>query len=145
MKKKTNLTNKITKQDESHWGQERVHDSNQQWKDYSEEEQNEILAKGNKIFEELSQLNQSNVSIDDPKVTELLDQWYEFLSYFYTPSLEVLRGLGQMYNQDERFKKNFEKYDKNFPRFLEKSINNYVDDLELEWLMQQEYTLEDEE
>lgn len=70
-------------------------------------------------------------------IKELLIKWHQFLQYFYEPSLEVLRGLGEIYSNDPEFRKAFEAIDPNLPDFLQNSISCYVDELELRWLESQ--------
>lgn len=76
-------------------------------------------------------------------IHELLGKWHQFLHYFYEPSLEVLRGLGDTYNIDPEFIKKFEKIDPELPDFLQSAINCYVDELELQWLESQYEVLQE--
>ena len=46
-------------------------------------------------------------------------RWHQHLRYFYEPTPEILRGLGQMYNQHPDFIANFQQMHPDLPAFLE--------------------------
>ena len=52
------------------------------------------------------------------------------MRYFYEPSLDRLRGLGQMYNSSPDFIANFQNIHQDLPAYLERVIDDYVDELE---------------
>ena len=62
-----------------------------------------------------------------PEIQKLIAQHYNNLRHFYEPNLEMYRGLGQMYVNDERFGKYFEKYAPDLARFMRDAIANYCD------------------
>jgi hypothetical protein len=66
----------------------------------------------------------------DKEVTDILDRWQNHIRYFYEPSLDTLRGLGQLYNSHEGFIKNFQNFHADLPAYLEQVIDYYVDELE---------------
>jgi hypothetical protein len=76
-------------------------------------------------------------------VQELLVRWHQHLHYFYVPSLDILRGLGNMYNEHPDFKASFTAIDPDLPPFLQKAINHYVDQLEDAWLRRELGLLEE--
>jgi len=52
------------------------------------------------------------------------------MKYFYDPSIERMRGLGQMYVDDPRFNTMYEKVRKGLALFMKQAIDAYCDRLE---------------
>ena len=69
-----------------------------------------------------------------PEVQTILERWHQHLRYFYEPTLEVLHGLGNAYNDHPDFNATFTAIHPDLPPFLQKAILHYVDVLETEWL-----------
>ena len=107
-----------------------VNESMQLWNSYSQEQQDAIMEEGNQIYADLAEAMEAGKRAHDSEVEEILDRWQNHLRYFYEPSLDVLRGLGQMYNTDPRFIANFQKIHDDLPAYLENVIDYYVDELE---------------
>lgn len=142
MKKNKNL-DKLTKEKQkryeqqamSQWGEERVMQSTHSWNSYDDKKKAQIMEECKSIFQELA--DNMRYGADSEVIQEILIKWHKFIQYFYEPSLEVLRGLGEIYCYDTEFKKVFEAIDPKLPDFLESSINCYVDKLEMRWLESQ--------
>ncbi len=64
-----------------------------------------------------------------PQVQALLAKWHQHLRYFYEPSLEILVGLGEMYDDDPAFHANFAAMHPDLPGFLKQAIRIYVGEL----------------
>jgi hypothetical protein len=64
----------------------------------------------------------------------MLVRWHEHLRYFYEPSIDTLRGLGEMYDDHPDFNATFTEIHPDLPGFLRKAIACYVDVLETRWL-----------
>ncbi len=62
-----------------------------------------------------------------PEVQKLISQHYANLRIFYEPSLEMYRGLGNMYVDDPRFTAYYEKYAKNLAAFMRDAMHFYCD------------------
>lgn len=112
------------------WGRGTVNESLNRWNSYSETEQEAIKAEGNQIYVALADAMQAGLDANSNEVEALLERWHNHLRYFYEPSLDTLRGLGQMYNTDERFMKTFQAIHDDLPAYLARVIEVYVDDLE---------------
>ena len=142
MKKNKNF-NKLTKEKQeqyenqarSQWGEDRVMQSKHRWNSYDEKKKDQIMEECKSIFEKLA--DNMQYGADSEVIQELLTKWHKFIQYFYEPSLEVLRGLGEVYSYDPEFRKVFEAIDPALPDFLQSSINCYVDELEMIWLESQ--------
>ncbi len=86
------------------------------------------MAEGSAVYLEMIPLIGSDPA--SPEVQVLVARWHQNLRHFYEPTPEILRGLGQHYNQDARFTATFDKFDPGLAPFFEQAINVYVDALE---------------
>lgn len=107
-----------------------VNESIARWQGYSVAEQDAIIVEGNQIYRELGEALEAGARAGERRVNALLDRWRDHLRHFYEPSLDMLRGLGQMYNTDPRFMANFQNIHAELPAYLEAVIEHYVDELE---------------
>ena len=112
------------------WGPAAVNDSIQRWNSASKERQDAIIAEGNQIYSELAEALEAGARPGDRQVVALLDRWRDHLSHFYEPTVDYLRGLGQLYNSHPDFIANFQNIHRDLPAYLELVIEDYVDDLE---------------
>ena len=106
------------------WDPEMVRESNRRWKNYGPAKQKEILNEGKEIYTGLAALIGS-----DPRSTEvqaLIGRWHQNMRHFYEPSPEVLRGLGDLYNDDPAFYANISKIHPQLPAFMREAIRIYV-------------------
>ncbi len=123
------------------WDAETVKASYKLWNSYSPEKQAQIKQEGGAIYTDLA-ANMSKGPID-PAIQAMLGRWHQHMRYFYEPSLEVLRGLGNAYNDDPDFNATFTAIHPDLPPFLQAAINHYVDTLEMEWLERELALLEE--
>ena len=107
-----------------------VNESIARWGSYSQARQDEIIAEGETIYSELAEAMQQGRQAGHSEVVALLDRWQAHLRHFYEPSLDMLRGLGQLYNSHSEFIANFQRLHADLPAWLERVIDDYVDDLE---------------
>lgn len=107
-----------------------VNESMQRWNSYTKLQKEGIIDEGNRIYRDIAAELEAGKSATDSEVQALLISWHEHLRHFYEPTLDLLQGLGQLYNTDVRFMANFEKIHPELPAFLEVAITQYVDDLE---------------
>ena len=112
------------------YGPDRVAESTQNWNSYTEAERDVIIAEGNQIYTDLADAMTVGKESGHEDVHAILDRWQKHLRYFYEPNLDVLRGLGELYNTDDRFIKNFQKIHADLPTYLQEVITEYVDELE---------------
>jgi MerR family transcriptional regulator, thiopeptide resistance regulator len=119
------------KQAIENWG-DGVKESIKLWNSYSEEEKQRIHAEGGAVYTDIVAIMDKGP--ESPEIQAILPRWHQHLRYFYEPSLEVLRGLGNGYNESPDFNATFTAIHPDLPAFLQKAINIYVDKLEMEWL-----------
>ena len=109
-----------------------VNESVRRWNSYSKVEQELVMDESNAIYEDLARAIDEGKSPTSEEVAVILDRWQDNIRHFYEPTLEVLAGLGDLYNTSPDFIANFEKLHTELPAFLQNAIAHYVDELETE-------------
>jgi DNA-binding transcriptional MerR regulator len=122
------------------WGDGVTH-SIKLWNSYSEQRKEEIMQEGGAIYTDLAA--KMELGPESPEIQAMLVRWHQHLRYFYEPSLEVLRGLGEMYHDHPDFNATFTAIHPDLPAFLKKAIICYVDELEMQWLERELAILEE--
>lgn len=96
---------------------------------YTEEDWGAIHQEAGAIYEGLAALMDRSPS--DPEVQKLIRRHHQHINdRFYACSLEVYRGLGDRYAQDERFAAFFDKIRPGLARFMRAAMHAYCDRLE---------------
>ena len=106
------------------------------WNSYGEKRQEEIVQEGSEIYREIAANRDKGAG--SPEIQALLARWHQHMRYFYEPTFEMLRSLGNMYDDHPDFNATFTKMDPALPAFLKEAIAIYVDKLETEWLESRE-------
>ncbi|MCB9455894.1 MAG: MerR family transcriptional regulator [Anaerolineaceae bacterium] len=109
------------------YGEERVRKSVNLWNSYTAEKKAQIKAEGSAIYLDLVAAMPGGPTSAETQA--ILARWHQHLRYFYEPHVEILRSLGQMYNQSPEFIANFEALHPDLPPFLEAAISHYCDTL----------------
>jgi MerR family transcriptional regulator, thiopeptide resistance regulator len=112
------------------YGPTNVNESVRRWSSYSAAQQQAIMDEGNQIYSDIADALEAGKPAVGAEVQELLVRWHNHIYYFYEPSLDVIRGLGQLYEESAEFAANFQKLHADLPGFLREAITQYVDDLE---------------
>lgn len=112
------------------YGPAEVNETIGRWNSYSKEKQEAIRAEGDQIYIDLAEAMETRLEANDEKVRAILERWQAHLRHFYEPSLDRLRGLGQLYNSSPDFIANFQRIHPDLPAYLERVIEDYVDELE---------------
>lgn len=93
---------------------------------YTKEDWAKITKEGGENYERLSKL--MNRPPQDPEVQQVVKQCRDHITkYFYNCTLEIFRGLGQMYVMDERFTANIDKFGVGLAQFLHEAIEVYYE------------------
>lgn len=88
--------------------------------DFAKMEQERIA-----IFEKVAAVMDLNP--EEKAVQELIHEWRMHITrYHYECTLEIFRGLGEMYTADERFMDNFNKIKNGLAEFMSDAIRIYV-------------------
>jgi MerR family transcriptional regulator, thiopeptide resistance regulator len=112
------------------YGPENVNESIKRWNSYGKARQQAIMEEGGEIYTDLANLMVAGVPAHSEEVQAALSRWHDHLRYFYEPTLEILRGLGDLYNTSPDFTAFFQKIHIDLPAYLQEGITHYVDDLE---------------
>lgn len=112
------------------YGPEKVNESVKRWNSYDKAKQDSVLEEMGAVHTDIAAAIDAGLAPDSAEVQALLDRWQENLRNFYEPTLEILRGLGELYNSNPEFIANFQKIHVDLPAYLQEAITQYVDDLE---------------
>ena len=112
------------------YGPDIVNESIGRWNGYPKAQQESILNEAGEIYGKLVNALVAGTPTEDAAVQALLQQWHENLRNFYEPTLDILRGLGELYKTEPGFVAYFEKLHPALPEYLADGIAQYVDNLE---------------
>jgi MerR family transcriptional regulator, thiopeptide resistance regulator len=112
---------------EARWDPGEVSASYQRWDRYGPEGQRRIMEEGNAIYADLAAMTASDPA--SPEVQVIIRCWHEHMRYFYEPDGDRLRGLSQMYIDDERFASKFRALHAALPEFMQRAVAVYCDRL----------------
>jgi hypothetical protein len=103
---------------------ETVRESNRKWKAYPAAKKEAILAEGSAIYTDMIASMPKGAS--SPEAQAIVERWRKHMDYFWTPSLEQLLALANGYNDDPRFKANFDKMHPQLAEFMREAVKVYV-------------------
>ena len=103
---------------------ESVRESNRKWKAYSAAKKESIMAEGKAVYTELIAAMPKGAANKD--VQALIERWRKHMYYFWTPKLDQLLALANGYNDDPRFKANFDKMHPELAEFMREAVSIYV-------------------
>ena len=113
------------RQAEQMYDPEIVRASNRKWKAYSAGEKQRILDEGNRIY--LDMVAAIPNGADSPEAQAVVERWRRHMDYFWTPNLDQLLALAEGYNNDPRFKANFDQIDPRLAAFMGEAVRVYVE------------------
>lgn len=99
--------------------------SAKKWKEYTPAEKQRIADEGNALYETILAAMPKGAS--SPEAQAGVERWRKHMDYFWTPNLDQLLGLADLYNEDPRFKANFDKIDPRLAEFMREAVRVYVD------------------
>ena len=108
------------------WG-DQVSASVRKWNSYSQAQKDQIGREGEAIYRDLLGYIGQDPAI--PEVQQIVARWHQHIRYFYEPTTETLRGLGQMYADDPAFATVYQRMHPDFPEFLRQAITHHCDNL----------------
>ena len=113
------------RQAEQMYDRETVRASNRKWKAYSAEQKQAILEEGGRIYTDL--IAAMPKGAESPEVQACIEHWRAHMSNFWTPDLDQLVGLAELYNADPRFKANFDQIHPRLAEFMRQAVGIYVE------------------
>lgn len=101
-----------------------VKESQRKWKSYSAADKQRIGEEGNEAYQAL--LAAMTKGPASPEAWAGIERWRKHIEYFWVPNDEQLVGLAELYNDDPRFKANFDKIDPGLAPFMREAVRAYV-------------------
>ncbi|MFT8348571.1 MerR family transcriptional regulator [Clostridium saccharoperbutylacetonicum] len=99
-------------------------ESEEKTKNYGKEQWQKINAESKKLLKAFT--DNMDKTPDSKEVQKLVKEWQDFITKsFYKCTNEILQGLGLMYVEDERFKKNIDSNGEGTAEFISKAIEIY--------------------
>ena len=123
------MSNKYVLETRSRWGNtDAYREHEQKTKNYTKEKWAEANDGLMAIFAEFAACKNSGASADSAKAQALVAKLQAHITEnYYTCTDEILAGLGKMYIDDKRFKKNIDKYGEGTAEFASKAIAVYCE------------------
>lgn len=112
------------------YGPDIVNDSVKRYNGYSQAQRDAIKLENDQIYRDIVKAIKTGNSPQSVDVQAVMQRWHEAIRYFYEPTTEIMRGLGQLYTSHPDFIANFQKLHRDLPQYLEDAITQYVDNLE---------------
>ena len=109
------------------WGDEAVDASYERMKGWTPADAEKARTGHQRVHSGLAPLLAAGVPVDDARVQELVGLHYEVTSLFWTPTAEAYRNLGQMYVDDERFRRSIGGGDDRLVEYLHDAMAVYAD------------------
>lgn len=108
------------------WGDKTIQEANKQINEWTTDEKLSKEEEMNQIFRTFAELRTG--SPDSEKAQSTVQKWYDYLNsnINYTYTLDVFKGLGDMYVTDERFMNNIDKFGTGTAQFIKEAIDIYV-------------------
>ena len=102
-----------------------VQTSVKKWKEYTAMEKQRIGEEGNAVYQVvLAAMPKGAASFE---AQAAIERWRKHIEYFWIPNEEQLLGLANLYNEDSRFKANFDKIDPRLAEFMREAVKIYVE------------------
>jgi MerR family transcriptional regulator, thiopeptide resistance regulator len=102
-----------------------VRASQKKWKSYSTADKQRIADEGNTAYETI--LAAMPLGPGSSEAQAGVELWQRHMDYFWTPNLDQLLNLAEMYSISPDFKANFDKIDPNLAEFMGEAVKIYVE------------------
>lgn len=108
------------------YGKEIVDGTLEKTAKYTKEDWAAILVKQQALWQRIADGMERGSA--DPEVQEAVDEWRQMITdNYYDCTLEIFRGLGDLYVHDERFKANYEKIRPGLAEFMRAAMHHYCE------------------
>ena len=98
--------------------------ASKKWKEYTAADKERMGEEANALYRDLLLAIPKGAA--SPEAQDCVERWRRFIEYFWVPNDDQLMGLADLYNEDPRFKANFDKIDSRLAEFLRAAIRVYV-------------------
>ncbi|WP_394939026.1 MerR family transcriptional regulator [Psychromicrobium sp. YIM B11713] len=107
------------------WGEDAVQKANASWSALGQEGRQAMMAEADAINQELAACQELGLTADDARVQAAVERHYRWIALGWTPDAASYPGLAQLYVDDERFRKFYEKAGVS-PEYLLEAIRIYA-------------------
>ena len=98
--------------------------SAKRWKSYSASEKDDIRQEGRAVYRDL--LSAMPHGAGSRQAQAAVARWRRHIERFWVPNDEQLLGLARLYNEDPRFRNNFDKLSPQLAEFIIEAVEMYV-------------------
>lgn len=106
------------------WDPKIVRASQKKYAAYSAAQKQRIKDEGNAVYRDLAAALAEGPAAD---ITQAgIARWHRHMEYFWSPNDEQLLGLADLYNDDPRFRQNFDGFDPHLAPFMREAVKVYV-------------------
>ena len=103
---------------------ETVKASYKKWNSYTTADKERIGEEGNAVYQ--GYLESMPKGPASPEAQACVEAWRRHMEYFWNPGDDQLLGLADLYNNDPRFKANFDRIDPGLAEFVREAVKVYV-------------------
>ncbi|WP_236796299.1 TipAS antibiotic-recognition domain-containing protein [Amycolatopsis sp. GM8] len=111
----------LAKEAAERWG-EGVTESYDGTKKWSRQKWDAVNRQGAEATERLAELAKAGVPVGDERVLDAVAAHYEWIKNHWTPDAESYTGLGRVYAEDERFRRQYEAVQPGFADYLRDAL-----------------------
>ena len=111
------------KEAERRWGSQNVKELQKRWASYSPEKKKAVLEEGKAIYLDL--IASMPLGPASPQSQACVARWHQNLRNFYEPTVEILLGLGDLYNDDPDFNATFVRMHPDLAPYMREAIQVY--------------------
>ncbi|HEX9804225.1 MAG TPA: MerR family transcriptional regulator [Candidatus Dojkabacteria bacterium] len=103
-----------------------VAESNKRVKAMTKAQFQKVKEEGIQIILELAEASKTK-NPGDKEVQDLVKRQYEHIRNFYEPTMDIFKGLGELYVSDSRFTQNYDQHKKGLAQFFKEAIDIFVE------------------
>ena len=107
------------------WDPATVKAANKRWKDTSAAEKQHIQDEGEAVYQDLVRAMPRGAASAEAQAG--VERWRRHIGNFWVPNDDQLLGLADLYNEDPRFKANFDRVDPGLAEFMRAAVKVYVE------------------
>ena len=97
---------------------------NRRWKGYSKPQKQRILEKGRALYADLAAAMPKGAG--SAEAQKIVQRWRDHLENFWSPTDKQLLGLAELFNEDRRFRRNYEDTAPGLAGFMRKAVRIIV-------------------
>lgn len=106
------------------WGEKTVRASQKKYQAYTAAQKQQIADEGNAIYRDLAAAIPAGAASAPAQAA--VARWHRHLEYFWSPDDSQLLGLADLYNDDPRFRQNFDGVAPGLAPFVREAVKIYV-------------------